>query len=95
MVGALCLVDAIAALRNGPREILRLAVRCLSALAGALLVFVGGYLAYRAYLGSLSPSEIVSPTIEFMRSQNQLAAPLQRPISEFLVASLGCMAQSF
>lgn len=84
VVGALLLVEGIAALRNGPREILRLAVRCLSALAGALLVFVGGYLAYRAYLGSFSPSEIVSPTIEFLRSQNQLAAPLQRPISEFL-----------
>ena len=26
----------------------------------------------------------MSPTIEFLRSQNQLAAPLQRPISEFL-----------
>ena len=40
VVGALLLVEGIAALRNGPREILRLAVRCLSALAGALLVFV-------------------------------------------------------
>jgi hypothetical protein len=84
VVGALLLVEGAAALRNGPREILRLATRCLSALAGALLVFVGGYLAYRAYLGSYSPGEIVNPTIEFLRSQNQLAAPLQRPISEFL-----------
>lgn len=84
VLGALLLVEGVSALRNGPAELLRLVGRCASAAAGALLVFVGGYLAYSAYLGLFSPSEIVSPTIEFLRSQNQLAAPLQRPISEFL-----------
>jgi hypothetical protein len=84
VVAAMLLVDGIVIFRRGPDESLRFALRCGAALLGALFVFFGGYLAYAAYLGPFKLSEIVSPTIEFLRNNNQLAAPLQRPASEFL-----------
>jgi hypothetical protein len=86
VVAAMLAVDAIAALRQGAGEIGRLAIRCFSAAAGAVAVFIGGYLGYRAYLGPFSPHDILEPTLSFLRQNNQLAAPLQRPVSEFLRA---------
>jgi hypothetical protein len=84
VIVALLLVEGLVVLRRGLDELVRFAARCGAATAGALLVFFVGYLAYCAYLGSFPLSDIVSPTIDFLRQNNQLAAPLQRPISEFL-----------
>lgn len=83
-VAPLLLVEGIAALRRGPREIARLAVRLAAAGLGTALMFIGGYLGYRAYLGDLTPKDLISPTLDFARSNNQLSAPFQRPASEFL-----------
>jgi len=84
VVAALLLVEGLAVLRRGLPELARFTVRCAAAAVGGLIVFLGGYLAYRAYLGAFRLSDIVSPSVEFLRQNNQLAAPLQRPVSEFL-----------
>jgi hypothetical protein len=84
VVAALLLIEGLAVPRRGFSELLRLGARCAAAVVGALAVFSGGYLAYRAYLGPFRLSDLVSPTVEFVRQNNQLAAPLQRPVSEFL-----------
>jgi hypothetical protein len=62
----------------------RLAVRTAAGGLGAVAVFLAGYLGYRAYIGSFSPRELVQPTLDFVRSNDELAAPLQRPVREFL-----------
>jgi hypothetical protein len=84
VVGSLLLVEGVSALRQGIAEVVRLAARCLAALAGGLLVFVAGWLAYCAYLGWFGLDELLSPTLEFMRQNNQLSAPFQHPLSEVL-----------
>jgi hypothetical protein len=77
-------VDGIGALRRGVGEVAAFIGRCASSVAGAIVVFVGGYLGYRAYLGPFSPHDLVEPTLAFMRQNNQLAAPFRLPVSEFL-----------
>lgn len=77
-------VEVIGSIRRGPAEIGRLVLRTASAAVGAVAVFVSGYLGYRYSIGAFSPRELVQPTIDFIRSNDQLAAPLQRPVSEFL-----------
>ena len=47
----LLLVEGIAALRRGMREVSRFAARCGAAALGGILVFIGGYLGYAAYSG--------------------------------------------
>lgn len=80
----LLLIEAIAALRRGPREIGRLAVRCAAAGLGIALMFLAGYVSYRAYLGDISPKDLITPTTDFARSNDQFSSPFQRPPSEFL-----------
>jgi hypothetical protein len=80
----LLLIEGVAALRRGPREIGRLALRLAAAGLGSVLMFIGGYLAYRAYLGDMAPKDLISPTLDFARSNSQFSAPFQRPASEFL-----------
>lgn len=84
VVAPLAVVEVVAAFRRGPNEFGRLAVRTAAGLLGAIAVFVAGYLGYRAYIGPFSPRELVEPTLDFVRANDQLAAPLQRPVSEFL-----------
>jgi hypothetical protein len=80
----LVLVELVAACRRGLRELGKFGLRCASAALGILLVFIGGYLGYRAYLGAYAPKELIEPTWEFIRQNDQLAAPFERPASEFL-----------
>jgi hypothetical protein len=84
VVAVLLAVDGVAALRQGAAEVARLIARCAFAAVGAVAVFFGGYLGYRAALGPFSPHDILEPTLSFLRQNNQLAAPLQRPVSDFL-----------
>ncbi len=76
---ALFAVETVAACREGRRAVVLLLTRALAALLGALLVFVAGYLGYRAYLGSFPIANMYKATLDFLRSNNQLAAPFQHP----------------
>ena len=80
----LILIEGIAAVRRGPRELGRLAVRLAAAGLGIAVLFLGGYLSYSAYLGELAPSDLITPTTDFARSNDQFSSPFQRPPSEFL-----------
>jgi hypothetical protein len=80
----LLLIEGLAAIRLGVREIGRLVLRCASAALGIALLFLGGYLTYRAYLGDISPKDLITPTTDFARSNDQFSSPFQRPASEFL-----------
>ena len=84
VVVPLVVVELVGAIRRGRWELGRLVIRAGIGTAGAIALFAAGYLGYVAYIGSFSPLEIVQPTLDFVRSNDQLAAPLQRPVSEFL-----------
>jgi hypothetical protein len=84
VLGALFAVEGVSALRNGRGEILRFAMRCVSATLGALVVFLSGWLAYCAYLGSFPIYDLLAPTVEFARQNDQLSAAFQHPIREVL-----------
>ena len=80
----LLLIEGVAAVRLGLHELGRFALRCAAGALGIALTFLGGYLAYRAYLGHISPRDLIAPTTDFARSNNQFSSPFQRPASEFL-----------
>jgi hypothetical protein len=80
----LLLVEGVAAVRVGRRELARLALRCGAATLGGCLVFVGGYFAYRAYLGSFSPRDLIEPSLNFVRENPDVTASFDRPVTGFL-----------
>jgi hypothetical protein len=80
----LIVIELIAALRRDWPELARFFLRCVAAVIGVVLAFAGGYLGYMAYLGGYSPIELVEPTLEFSRQNQQLSSPFQHPLSEFL-----------
>ena len=89
LVGTVLLVllpiEAIAALRQGRRALWYLGRR-LAIVAGASLgVFVTGYLGYRQILGSLSPYDLLRPTINFFGENSKQSAPYQQPVSVWLL----------
>lgn len=84
VVIALLAVEGIGAARGGLSDFGRFTARCVAAAAGGLLVFIAGYLGYRVYLGPFPIRDLVQPILEFMRQNNQLSAPFQRPVSDFL-----------
>jgi hypothetical protein len=77
-------VEAVAAVRSGKRAVAEFATGLLASLAAAIGVFIAGYLAYRAYLGSFPIKDMYESTLEFIRSNNRLSAPFQRPASVWL-----------
>jgi hypothetical protein len=83
-VVALFGVEVIAAARQGRSGIARFATRAAIAFGAGLVVLVIGYLLYSAYLGFFPPGKLVEATLEFIKSNNQLAAPFQVPIKLWL-----------
>ncbi len=77
-------VEAIAALRSGRRELIAFVSGLLVSLAAAVVVFIAGYLSYRAYLGSFPIKDMWESTLEFARSNSQLSAPFVHPPSVWL-----------
>jgi hypothetical protein len=70
-------VEAIAAIRRGRGEVVTFIIRWCLVAAGAVIVFIVGYLGYWAYIGSFSPKLLFQATISFIQSNSQLAAPFQ------------------
>jgi hypothetical protein len=77
-------VEALAALRGGLRMSGHFIVRCLCSAGGAALCFALGYLGYATQLGWFPPSDLVTPTLDFIRANDQLAAPFQIPARQWL-----------
>jgi hypothetical protein len=89
LVGTLILVLAAvevgAAVRLGRAGIARLLARFGISITTAFAVFVMGYLGYAAFLGWFNPIDLLRPTIDFLRSNQQNAALYQRPTSQWLL----------
>jgi hypothetical protein len=83
---ALIGVEAVAAIRGGPRDVITLVLRGCAMAAGALLVLVVGYLGYRAYIGSFPLKLMFQATISFIRHTSLYAAPYLVAPSIFLRA---------
>lgn len=82
VIPALGAPELVAAARS--RELPLFVARLAAAATGAVIVFVAGYLAYMAYLGSFPVEDMYRATLDFLKSGNQLAAPFQRPVSLWL-----------
>jgi hypothetical protein len=76
-------VEGAAALRRGSRAVLRLCLRLGVAGASAVLVFLVGFLGYERFT-SLTPDDLVRPTIDFLRSNEQNSALYQHPVGDWL-----------
>ena len=74
-------VEGAAALRRGTHAVLRLGLRLGVAGASAVLVFLAGFLGYEGFT-SLTPDDLVRPTIDFLRSKN--SALYQHPVGDWL-----------
>jgi hypothetical protein len=81
----LLLIEAIAAIRQGRQAVLRYGTRLAVMAVAALGVFVVGYLGYLVILGSLSPYDLLRPTIKFFGENNRQAAQYQYPVSGWLL----------
>jgi hypothetical protein len=81
----LAVVELVAAARTSLSMCVRLAARIGVALFAGVMVFSVGYLGYVAILGSFSPLDLVRPTIDFVRSNEQNSAMYQHPASEWLL----------
>jgi hypothetical protein len=77
-------VEAIAAVRSGRSGIQHFAARLAPCALALVAVFLGGYAAYSAALGSLSPDDLLRPTIKFLRENDKNAAPYQQPVASWL-----------
>lgn len=84
LIPALFGVEAVAAARGGWGAIREFAARIAAAVAGAVVVFAGGYVGYRFYLGGFSPRELVQPTIDFIRANDERTTPFQVPARVWL-----------
>ena len=65
---------------SGARRLVRdprLVVRAAISAAGAVLVFVAGWLAFRVYLGAIAPRDIVQPTLDVVKQNDLYSAPFQ------------------
>jgi hypothetical protein len=89
LVGTLILVlgavEVLAAWRLGRAAVARLLARAGVSAAAAVAVFVLGYLGYAIILGWFDPNDLLRPTIDFLRSNQQNASPYQRPASQWLL----------
>jgi hypothetical protein len=80
-------VEALSAVRAGRPAILRLAARLGIAGLSAAVVFIAGYLSYMRF-SSVTPDDLVRPTIDFLRSSGENSAPYQRPDAQWLLHDL-------
>ena len=76
-------VELASAVRLGRRALIRLALRVAIAVGSAIVVLVVGYVSYTRF-SALSPDDLLRPTIDFLLSNEQNAAPYQQPISQWL-----------
>lgn len=81
---ALLAVEALAAVRGGIPQIVIFAKRVCAMAVAATGVFAIGYLSYLEILGSLSPAELVRPTIKFLGESEQQSRQYVQPISTWL-----------
>jgi len=82
---ALYAVEGVAAVRGGLKSVGELVVRLALSGVGALIVFLAGYLGYMSQLGtSLTPNDIIQPTLDVFRSYNQVLGPFQVPAKTWL-----------
>jgi hypothetical protein len=85
VIPVLYAVEGVAALRAGLRAVGHYAVRLALSAVGAVLVFLVGYLGYMTHLGtSLSPRDIVQPTLDVFGSYSQVLSPFQVPARTWL-----------
>ena len=80
----LLLVEGAHAVRQGRSGVRLYALRVGVAAAAGVGVFALGYLAYLAILGSISPYDLLRPTIKFFGENSQQSAQYQRPVSSWL-----------
>ena len=81
---ALLAVEALAAARGGMAQVFIFAKRLVAMALAAVGVFVVGYLSYLEILGSLSPQELVRPTIKFLEESEQQSSLYVQPVSAWL-----------
>lgn len=78
-------VEGLAAIRGGMNGVMRYVVRLLVVVASAVVVFVVGYVGYLGILHSLSPWQLLRPTVQFLTNNAQEASPYQFPISSWIL----------
>jgi hypothetical protein len=84
-VFTLLLVELVAAARRGRKPLITLAARLGVCVIGGVGVFVVGYIGYLALLGSLSPADLLRPTIRFLADNGQNAAPYRQGTGRWLL----------
>jgi hypothetical protein len=83
-LAVLFMVEAAAALRLGRAAAVRTAARFVLLAVAGVLVLALGYVGYVAIIGSFAPSDLIRPTVEFIRSNKENSAPYQQPVSGWL-----------
>ena len=83
-IPALFGIEFIAAIRTGRPSVITFVFRIGVVAVGAVLVFVVGYLGYRAYIGPFPVKDMYQATLDFIHSNNQLSAPFVRPVSTWI-----------
>jgi hypothetical protein len=83
VVVLLC-VEGVAAFRMGRVAVRRFAGRVAVVTLAGVGVFAAGYLGYSVVLGSLSPDDLLRPTIKFLGENDKNAAPYRRPTGLWL-----------
>lgn len=76
-------VELVAAVRIGRRAVVHLMRRLAVAGVSAVGVFIAGFLGY-LWFASVRPDDLVRPTIEFLRSNEENSSLYQRPLEEWL-----------
>jgi hypothetical protein len=76
-------VETLAAIRISRQAVVRLASRLAIAGASAGAVFTAGFSVYLRF-AALSPDDLLRPTIEFVRSNEENSSLYQRPLEEWL-----------
>ena len=78
-------VELVAAARSGRGALLWLARRIVVLATATAATFLVGYFAYLAILGSLSPLDLLRPTVKYLFENSKLSAPYQHPVGEWLL----------
>jgi hypothetical protein len=64
--------------------VLRTAARFVLLAVAGVLVLALGYVGYVGIIGSFAPSDLIRPTVEFIRSNEENSAPYQQPVSGWI-----------
>jgi hypothetical protein len=83
-LAVLFVVEAAAALRLVRVAVVRTAARFVLLAVAGVLVLALGYVGYVAIIGSFAPSDLIRPTVEFVRSNKENSAPYQQPVSGWI-----------